>query len=44
MKLKSLLIKLKKWKLLEIMTDAAMNDQFGGSGFKQYGEAIASGY
>jgi hypothetical protein len=26
------------------MTDAAMNDQFGGSGFKKYGEAIASGY
>jgi hypothetical protein len=26
------------------MTDAAMNQQFDGSGFKQYGEAIASGY
>lgn len=26
------------------MTDAAMKDQFGGAGFKQYGEAIASGY
>ncbi len=26
------------------MTDAAMNDQFGGSGFKNYGQAISSGY
>lgn len=26
------------------MTDAAMKNKFGGAGFKQYGEAIASGY